>query len=55
MYLKVLPVGWGDKVYKIGSIAHGVFLIRFNTVEIRDNALEGGFIFFDCKPLVMKS
>ena len=45
---------WGEKIVKIGTIAHGVFLVRFESVEMRDAALEGGFIFFDRKPFIMR-
>lgn len=44
----------GGKIEKIGLIAHGVFLVRFQSIEVRDNVLDGGFIFFDRKPFIMK-
>lgn len=30
-------------------------MIRFTSVELRDNALSGGIIIFDRKPFVMKA
>lgn len=46
---------WKDDIDKIGMIAHGVFIIKFKNVEMRDKALDGGFIFFDRKPFIMKA
>ncbi|XP_062114462.1 uncharacterized protein LOC133825549 [Humulus lupulus] len=39
---------------KVAGIGHGVFMVRFNTVEQRDNVLKNGIMFFDKKPLIMK-
>uniref|UniRef100_A0A803QCA3 DUF4283 domain-containing protein n=1 Tax=Cannabis sativa TaxID=3483 RepID=A0A803QCA3_CANSA len=45
---------WKDRIDKVGMISHGVFLIQFYTIEDRDNVLNGGYIFFNKFPLVMK-
>ncbi|XP_060965589.1 uncharacterized protein LOC133034512 [Cannabis sativa] len=45
---------WKDKIDKVGMISYGVFLIRFYTIEDRDNLLNGGYIFFNKRPVVMK-
>ena len=37
---------WKEEVDKVGMIAHGVFLIKFISEEVRDRAINGGFIFF---------
>ncbi|XP_030507193.2 uncharacterized protein LOC115722193 [Cannabis sativa] len=34
-------------------LAYGVFLIQFNTLEIRDQVLNGGYIFFNKRPVIM--
>ncbi|XP_062080558.1 uncharacterized protein LOC133785326 [Humulus lupulus] len=41
-------------VDKVGAISPGVFIIRFDTIENRDAVLEGGFVFFDKKPVILK-
>ena len=46
---------WKTDVDRVGMIAHGLFLIRFQTEELRDRAMNGGFIFFDRKPFIMKA
>uniref|UniRef100_A0A803QE60 Reverse transcriptase domain-containing protein n=1 Tax=Cannabis sativa TaxID=3483 RepID=A0A803QE60_CANSA len=46
---------WKDKVDKVGSLSYGVFLVRFESVEIRDEILNGGYVFFNNRPLVMKA
>uniref|UniRef100_A0A803PBF0 DUF4283 domain-containing protein n=1 Tax=Cannabis sativa TaxID=3483 RepID=A0A803PBF0_CANSA len=38
---------WGDKVHKVGMLAYGIFLIRFQSIEFRDEVLSGGYIFFN--------
>ncbi|XP_062089026.1 uncharacterized protein LOC133795589 [Humulus lupulus] len=56
-YSKCLGRGriWKDKgIDKIGAIAHGVYIIRFEDPNIRDNIVNGGYMFFDNKPVVMK-
>uniref|UniRef100_A0A803NKP7 DUF4283 domain-containing protein n=1 Tax=Cannabis sativa TaxID=3483 RepID=A0A803NKP7_CANSA len=45
---------WKDRIDKVGMISYGVFLIRFYTIEDRDNVLNGGYIFFNKRPVVMK-
>ncbi|XP_060969654.1 uncharacterized protein LOC133036901 [Cannabis sativa] len=45
---------WTDKVDKVKLLAFGIFLIRFNTMEIRDQVLNGGYIFFNKRPVIMK-
>ncbi|XP_062112517.1 uncharacterized protein LOC133823685 [Humulus lupulus] len=45
---------WKDDVVKVGMLSHGIFIIRFQNLEQRDKVLNGGFIFFDKKPFIMK-
>ncbi|XP_062104089.1 uncharacterized protein LOC133815249 [Humulus lupulus] len=45
---------WKNDVVKVGMLSHGVFIIRFQNLEQRDKVLNGGFIFFDKKPFIMK-
>ncbi|XP_062114662.1 uncharacterized protein LOC133825776 [Humulus lupulus] len=40
---------------KMAIIGHGIFIVRFVTVEQRNQVLNNGILFFDKKPLVMKS
>ncbi|CAI8613356.1 unnamed protein product [Vicia faba] len=47
---------WKNKgVDKVGMIAYGMFIVRFNLAQERDAILQEGYIFFDKKPMVMKS
>uniref|UniRef100_A0A803P5I8 DUF4283 domain-containing protein n=1 Tax=Cannabis sativa TaxID=3483 RepID=A0A803P5I8_CANSA len=46
---------WNGKVDRVGSLSYGVFLVRFDTVEIRDEVLHGGYVFFNNRPVVMKA
>uniref|UniRef100_A0A803PT20 DUF4283 domain-containing protein n=1 Tax=Cannabis sativa TaxID=3483 RepID=A0A803PT20_CANSA len=46
---------WKEKVDKVGLISYGIFLIRFTSVEIRDSILNGGYTFFNKRPVIMKS
>ncbi|XP_062104389.1 uncharacterized protein LOC133815585 [Humulus lupulus] len=46
---------WRDSgVDKVSLLAHGVFVVRFHTIEDRDKVINGGYVFFDKKPLIMK-
>uniref|UniRef100_A0A803QP78 CCHC-type domain-containing protein n=1 Tax=Cannabis sativa TaxID=3483 RepID=A0A803QP78_CANSA len=45
---------WKDAVVKVGLLAKGIFIIRFQNLEMRDRILEQGYVFFDRKPMVMK-
>ncbi|XP_062114342.1 uncharacterized protein LOC133825407 [Humulus lupulus] len=46
---------WKDKgVDKIGVLAKRVFIIRFEAQSTKYNILNGGYMFFDRKPVVMK-
>ncbi|XP_060972340.1 uncharacterized protein LOC133038266 [Cannabis sativa] len=45
---------WSEKVDKVKLLAYGVFLIRFHSIEQRDEVLNGGHIFFNRKPVIMK-
>ncbi|XP_062099607.1 uncharacterized protein LOC133805439 [Humulus lupulus] len=40
---------------KVAIIGHGIIIVRFVTVEQRNQVLNNGILFFDKKPLVMKS
>uniref|UniRef100_A0A803Q962 CCHC-type domain-containing protein n=1 Tax=Cannabis sativa TaxID=3483 RepID=A0A803Q962_CANSA len=45
---------WKDEVVKVGLLAKGIFIIRFQSLEQRDIVLQQGYVFFDRKPMVMK-
>ena len=45
---------WKEKVGRIGSPKHGVFVVRFHDVETRDSIMNGGFIFFNRRSDIMK-
>uniref|UniRef100_A0A803Q6V5 DUF4283 domain-containing protein n=1 Tax=Cannabis sativa TaxID=3483 RepID=A0A803Q6V5_CANSA len=44
-----------DKIDKVGFLSFGIFLIRFHDVEDRDSVLNGGYIFFNKRPVIMKA
>ncbi|XP_062105698.1 uncharacterized protein LOC133817249 [Humulus lupulus] len=46
---------WKDKVEKVGMLSYGIFLIRFDSVEDRDQVILGGYIFFNKRPVIMKA
>lgn len=47
---------WGKfGIDKIGAVGKGFFLVRLNTKEQRDAILNGGFQFFDKKPMIVKA
>lgn len=41
-------------IEKVVMTDSGVFMVRFRTMAEKDQAMEGGPIFFDSKPVVMK-
>ncbi|XP_062073377.1 uncharacterized protein LOC133777697 [Humulus lupulus] len=41
-------------VDKVGTLSHGVFIVRFQNMEDRDKVINVGYIFLDKKPLIMK-
>ena len=45
---------WKGKIDNIGSPRFGIFLVRFHSVEDRDMVLNGGFLFFNNRPVIMK-
>ncbi|XP_062104432.1 uncharacterized protein LOC133815631 [Humulus lupulus] len=45
---------WKENVDKVGVLSHGIFIIRFHTLEFRDRILDGGYLFFGKKSMVMK-
>uniref|UniRef100_A0A803Q7S4 DUF4283 domain-containing protein n=1 Tax=Cannabis sativa TaxID=3483 RepID=A0A803Q7S4_CANSA len=45
---------WKDKIDKVKLLAYGVFIIRFSSIEYRDQILNGGYIFFNRRPVIMK-
>uniref|UniRef100_A0A803PSW3 CCHC-type domain-containing protein n=1 Tax=Cannabis sativa TaxID=3483 RepID=A0A803PSW3_CANSA len=45
---------WKDEVVKVGLLAKGIFIIRFQSLEQRDKVMQQGYVFFDRKPMVMK-
>ncbi|XP_060961774.1 uncharacterized protein LOC133031984 [Cannabis sativa] len=46
---------WKEKVDRVGLISYGIFIIRFASVEKRDNVLNGGYTFFNKRPVIMKA
>ncbi|XP_060960884.1 uncharacterized protein LOC133031410 [Cannabis sativa] len=46
---------WKDKIDKVGMLSYGIFLIRFHDVVDRDVVLNGGYIFFNKRPVIMKA
>uniref|UniRef100_A0A803NLK2 Reverse transcriptase domain-containing protein n=1 Tax=Cannabis sativa TaxID=3483 RepID=A0A803NLK2_CANSA len=46
---------WKDKVDKVGLLSFGIFIIRFTTIEDRDTILNGGYTFFNNRPVIMNS
>ncbi|XP_062102985.1 uncharacterized protein LOC133813976 [Humulus lupulus] len=42
-------------VDKIGLLKHGLFIVRFTSMESRDKVLAGGYPLFDKKPLMLKA
>ncbi|XP_062093615.1 uncharacterized protein LOC133799633 [Humulus lupulus] len=45
---------WKDQVDKVGILSSGICIIRFLAMEYRDRVLDGGYLFFGKKPLIMK-
>uniref|UniRef100_A0A803PHP5 Reverse transcriptase domain-containing protein n=1 Tax=Cannabis sativa TaxID=3483 RepID=A0A803PHP5_CANSA len=46
---------WKDKIDKVGLLSYGIFLIRFHEAVDRDAILQGGYIFFNKQPVIMKA
>ena len=46
---------WREKVDTVGAPRYGLFLVRFHSVEDRDSVLNGGYLFFNNRPVVMKA
>ncbi|KAM6545981.1 hypothetical protein CsatB_026717 [Cannabis sativa] len=45
---------WQGKVDRVKVLSYGIFIIRFHSIEDRDQVLNGGFIFFNRRPVVMR-
>uniref|UniRef100_A0A803P1H3 DUF4283 domain-containing protein n=1 Tax=Cannabis sativa TaxID=3483 RepID=A0A803P1H3_CANSA len=45
---------WSEKVERVGLLSYGIYIIRFQSIEYRDEVLRGGYIFFNRRPVVMK-
>uniref|UniRef100_A0A803P6D8 DUF4283 domain-containing protein n=1 Tax=Cannabis sativa TaxID=3483 RepID=A0A803P6D8_CANSA len=45
---------WGDKLDRVKLLSYGIYIIRFNNEEFRDQVLNGGFIFFNRRSVIMK-
>ncbi|XP_062114416.1 uncharacterized protein LOC133825501 [Humulus lupulus] len=45
---------WKDQVDKVGILSSGIFIIQFLSMEMRNRILDGGYLFFGRKPLIMK-
>uniref|UniRef100_A0A803PA00 DUF4283 domain-containing protein n=1 Tax=Cannabis sativa TaxID=3483 RepID=A0A803PA00_CANSA len=45
---------WRDKVDRVKMFSYGIFLIRFHSIEVRDQILNGGYIFFNRRSIIMK-
>lgn len=46
---------WKTNVDKVGLPRHGVFLVRFHSTEFRDQVVNGGYLFFNNRPVIMKN
>uniref|UniRef100_A0A803QQC4 Reverse transcriptase domain-containing protein n=1 Tax=Cannabis sativa TaxID=3483 RepID=A0A803QQC4_CANSA len=46
---------WKDKIDRVKMLSYGIFIIRFNSLKDRDQILEGGYIFFSRRPVIMKA
>ncbi|KAF4369205.1 hypothetical protein F8388_023069 [Cannabis sativa] len=46
---------WKDKIDKVGLLSYGIFLIRFHEIDDRESVLNGGYIFFNKRPVIMKA
>ncbi|KAM6587258.1 hypothetical protein CsatA_009863 [Cannabis sativa] len=45
---------WKEEVVKVGLLAKGIFIIRFQNMDQRDKVMQQGYVFFDRKPMVVK-
>ncbi|XP_060965333.1 uncharacterized protein LOC133034296 [Cannabis sativa] len=45
---------WQDKVDRMKLLSHGIFIIRFHSAEYRDQVINGGYVFFNRRPVIMK-
>uniref|UniRef100_A0A803QEQ8 DUF4283 domain-containing protein n=1 Tax=Cannabis sativa TaxID=3483 RepID=A0A803QEQ8_CANSA len=45
---------WADMVDRVCLLAYGIFIIRFHSIEDRDKVVNGGYIFFNRRPVIMK-
>uniref|UniRef100_A0A803Q8A9 DUF4283 domain-containing protein n=1 Tax=Cannabis sativa TaxID=3483 RepID=A0A803Q8A9_CANSA len=45
---------WQGKVDRVKMLSYGIFIIRFHSLEDRDQILNGGYIFFNRRPVIMK-
>lgn len=46
---------WKDKVDTVGSPKHKIYVVRFQDVETRDGVMQGGFIFFNRRLVIMRA
>ena len=46
---------WKEKVDKVGSPKHGIFVVRFHETKDRDAILTGGYIFFNKRSVITKA
>ncbi|XP_060960631.1 uncharacterized protein LOC133031206 [Cannabis sativa] len=42
-------------LHKVSLLAKGIHIVRFMTIAQRDEVLQGGYLFFDKKPVIMKA
>uniref|UniRef100_A0A803P5L3 Reverse transcriptase domain-containing protein n=1 Tax=Cannabis sativa TaxID=3483 RepID=A0A803P5L3_CANSA len=45
---------WQDKVDRVKVLSYGIFIIRFHFIEYRDQVINGGYVFFNRRPVIMK-
>ncbi|KAM6593632.1 hypothetical protein CsatA_001335 [Cannabis sativa] len=45
---------WKEQADRVKVLSHGIFLIRFNSLDYRDQVINGGYNFFNRRPVIMK-
>lgn len=45
---------WKDKVDRMGSPGYGIFVVRFHSIDVRDEVIQNGCVFFNSRPVIMK-
>ena len=48
-------IGGGGGVDKVAMVERGLFIVRFHTMENKNKVVQGGYPFFDGKPVIIKA